>query len=262
MGFRHGDIKPDNILRFHEAHEEGGSLQDESGVPLIMQVGTWKLADFGLAKKHKTATVRRGPTETRCTTVRYEPPETEKAMNGEGSMSRLGDIWSLGAVMLECVIWLMYGDGEVERFAKEMGGGNVRGVSFYVMGGHGEVRLNDVVVEWIEHMKTDEEGQDTALGELLAVAEKYMLTSGALRDDWDVECKVVGQGLMQGTRATSKELLVLLDKIIGGTKRTIMDDEYLFKGEWMVNGRGRSGGRGPRHDPAGRLPDRPSSAPL
>ncbi|KXH67560.1 serine/threonine protein kinase [Colletotrichum salicis] len=94
---RHGDLKPENILHFLESDSKG-----------ILRV-----ADVGLARFHLEATRDRNqPTNTMTGTVRYEPPEfglTEQ-------ISRLYDVWSLGCVFLEFLIWVLYGNSKLRDF--------------------------------------------------------------------------------------------------------------------------------------------------
>ncbi|KAK1518548.1 serine/threonine protein kinase [Colletotrichum abscissum] len=94
---RHGDLKPENILHFLETDGKG----------------VLRVADVGLARFHLEATRDRNqPTNTMTGTVRYEPPEfglTEQ-------ISRLYDVWSLGCVFLEFLIWVLYGNSKLKAF--------------------------------------------------------------------------------------------------------------------------------------------------
>lgn len=93
---RHGDLKPENILRFNGFNG----------------LGVLKVADMGLAKRHVVATQDRPHvTSTRFGTIRYEAPETETAIRGR---SRLYDIWSMGCITLEFIIWILYGNDELK----------------------------------------------------------------------------------------------------------------------------------------------------
>ncbi|ROV87924.1 hypothetical protein VSDG_09444 [Cytospora chrysosperma] len=97
--YRHGDLKPENILRFKDDTE----------------IGILKIADMGLAKHHIDKTgVRVGPTTTRYGTPLYEPPEV--VLNSKEARSRQYDIWSMGCVILELIVWLLYGNEELEKF--------------------------------------------------------------------------------------------------------------------------------------------------
>ncbi|CAH0003415.1 unnamed protein product [Clonostachys byssicola] len=101
---RHGDIKPDNILVFHKA----GNPHDT-----ILCI-----ADVGLGKFHaKTTQVRMEGneiTDTKTGTSRYLPPEFDMKTNKQ--ISRLHDVWSLGCVYLEFVVWALWGEPGLKRF--------------------------------------------------------------------------------------------------------------------------------------------------
>lgn len=97
--WRHGDLKPENILRF----EDG------------TRTGTWKIADMGLARHHFAPTGRRsGPTSTQNGTPLYGPPEA--VTSSATARSRLYDIWSLGCITLEILVWLMDGFEALVKF--------------------------------------------------------------------------------------------------------------------------------------------------
>lgn len=101
---RHGDLKPENILWF-DPKNNGGTLQ---------------IADLGLATFHeKEANTknRKGmPTQTPSGTSRYEPPEMDEKRNTKDPRSRQYDIWSLGCVVLELLLWLAYSPTDLTTF--------------------------------------------------------------------------------------------------------------------------------------------------
>lgn len=184
--FRHGDLKPENILWF----------KDESG----RGIGTLKIGDWGLAKQHVIVTeLRSNKTSMEWSTRRYEPPEE---MTGHGvalkeidqrentlavpdqrenmpkKRSRLYDIWAMGCITLEFLIWLMYGPRELERFNRSLGSDSYS--RFYQVRrkrGQLEAELHDTVTKWIEHMGQDPICQPgtTALGNLLEVIQTRLL---------------------------------------------------------------------------------------
>lgn len=92
----HHDLKPENILYFILSESKHGSFQ---------------IADFGSGKVH---TYRSGSVNTRSPngTLTYEPPEAAK----EGATSRPYDMWSMGCVFLELLIWATYGYQCVKSF--------------------------------------------------------------------------------------------------------------------------------------------------
>jgi serine/threonine protein kinase len=103
---RHGDLKPENILWFKGDNN----------------MGTLQIADMGLARFHEkdahTNVRQRNDmhTSTPSGTSRYEPPETDKDRTTKEARSRQYDIWSMGCIVLELLIWLTYGYQAVEKF--------------------------------------------------------------------------------------------------------------------------------------------------
>lgn len=101
---RHGDLKPENILWF-DPKNNGGILQ---------------IADLGLAtfhKKEEDTRNRQGmPTQTPSGTSRYEPPEMDEKRNSQDPRSRQYDIWSLGCIVFELLLWLAYGPSDITIF--------------------------------------------------------------------------------------------------------------------------------------------------
>jgi serine/threonine protein kinase len=99
---RHGDIKPENILWFDDTGQgaDGRSL------------GVLKLADFGLADFHsefsKSGANAKGVTGT------YQAPEIDVV----GVVSQKYDMWSLGCVLMEFVVWYVDGWEGVDNFSK------------------------------------------------------------------------------------------------------------------------------------------------
>ncbi|KAH6890697.1 hypothetical protein B0T10DRAFT_403476 [Thelonectria olida] len=87
--YRHGDLKPENILRFKDK----------------TQIGILKIADMGL---------RGRPIVSRYGTRAYAPPEVMTMTGAHGS--RLYDIWSMGCICLELVVWLLYGCDTLRDF--------------------------------------------------------------------------------------------------------------------------------------------------
>lgn len=117
-GFRHGDIKPENILLFLG---DNGTKRPA--------LGTLVLADVGIAKFHAdhTSTRRRADyvTTNKYGTFRYEPPEIEMQINDtetqeKRNVSRKVDAWSMGCVLLEFVIWLLRGSQGQKDFDNEL----------------------------------------------------------------------------------------------------------------------------------------------
>lgn len=100
---RHGDLKPENILCFSQDNNDGSSTP---GVRMV-------ITDVGLARDHIERTQFRESTNTRVSTKRYAGPEMDIAPHAP--LSRRFDIWSMGCILLEFVIWILYGGEELIR---------------------------------------------------------------------------------------------------------------------------------------------------
>lgn len=164
--YRHGDLKPENILVFKD------------GSPF----GTLKIGDWGEARYHgKVTAIRPSRTITKFGTRRYEAPEVEVGVRitrlGQSMKrrSRLGDVWALGCITLEFIVWLLYGRKGLDQFNSE-----VSGETFYqieIKNGKRVAHVHRVAVKWMERMaKVDAcEPGETALGELLEFVQSSLL---------------------------------------------------------------------------------------
>ncbi|KAH0432247.1 tol-like protein [Colletotrichum camelliae] len=171
--YRHGDLKPENVLRFKDK----------------TFVGHFKIADMGLAKRHTEATdARGGPTSTKFGTTRYEPPET--VTNPLNARSRLYDVWSLGCIILEYIIWLLYGYDKLQEFSN-----NIQSDTgcFYLTESGGDrpgvkiAKVHPTVVSWMEYVGNDPEcSTRTAMRDLLALVRDKLLVV-ALQADKDTK---------------------------------------------------------------------------
>ncbi|KAF2107047.1 hypothetical protein BDV96DRAFT_506859 [Lophiotrema nucula] len=107
LNVRHGDLKPENILWF-EPNKDKGILQ---------------IADMGLTAFHQKdihTKQRKGlPTATPSGTSRYEPPEMDEQRDKPEPRSRQYDIWSMGCIIFELLLWLVYGNNVMQAFRDE-----------------------------------------------------------------------------------------------------------------------------------------------
>ncbi|KAM7210489.1 Protein kinase-like domain containing protein [Rhypophila decipiens] len=165
---RHGDIKPGNILCFQDR-----SQSDIMPIRLV-------LTDVGISKAHLESTKARKDkhqvTKTTLSTTRYAAPELHGNPDID-QLSRKFDVWSIGCVSVEMLIWLLYDYGEVKRFIDEADGGE----EFYeiVQNGHNSrtIIIRRLVKRWLEHIKV-EDGRcfsDTTLGRLITLIEEKLL---------------------------------------------------------------------------------------
>ncbi|PSN73725.1 HET-domain-containing protein [Corynespora cassiicola Philippines] len=143
--WRHGDLKPDNILCFKYT----SGIAVPSGPCMLV------IADVGLTKKHHAATEdRKNATRTLNGTVMYEPPEAE--LRSDQPRSRRYDIWSIGCIYLEFIIWLLYGSSELERFRTDLRPTR----QFYMIEENRNTsddtaKLHNMVRKWVEWIKSD-----------------------------------------------------------------------------------------------------------
>ncbi|KAK0619130.1 hypothetical protein B0T14DRAFT_603013, partial [Immersiella caudata] len=170
FNIRHGDIKPSNILCFKESDGNGHSI-----MPVRMVV-----TDVGTAKDHLSSTTKRRMmntiTKVNTSTARYAAPELQDVLNRDhesGVLSRKFDVWSLGCVYMEFLIWLLYGQEGQIQFLKESD-------TFFETGTSEETAAKVISADgkrWLAHM-SDNDGRcsaNTALGALLALIKDKLL---------------------------------------------------------------------------------------
>ena len=139
----HHDLKPENILYFRDLSPLGGAFQ---------------IADFGSGKVH---TYRSGSVNTRSPngTLTYEPPEAVK----EGATSRPYDMWSMGCVFLELLIWAAFNYKSVKSFTSDRDQRRSPGSQtdivaddgFWQRDGDGNITLRQSVQNWIEKLRNE-----------------------------------------------------------------------------------------------------------
>jgi serine/threonine protein kinase len=242
LGYRHGDLKPENILRF--------PVQDT-------YVGTLKLCDMGLARRHEVETENRlAATSTRYGTLRYEAPEAVTKY----PRSRLYDIWSFGCILMEWMVCLLYGRSELTRFRNDLQPG-----TFYQI--QGRVIIDPSVTRWLDHMANDFEcNGNTAMRELLILVRTKLLVIPLRSESMSpsgpaakitVPTMVIGgsdsppRSSHTSFRATAVDLKDTLDAILFKAQD---NERYLF------SGRDRTSSLGPpSHDSI--YPTRLSQAP-
>lgn len=104
----HHDIKPSNILLFLE-HETG--KHPFEGAEL--EFGRLQISDFGLGK-FRTKLEGTG-TQSIQGTVAYRAPECDPE-EGSKMQNRMYDIWCIGCMLLELLVWLFEGPEGHKKF--------------------------------------------------------------------------------------------------------------------------------------------------
>ncbi|GKT64291.1 protein kinase domain-containing protein [Colletotrichum tofieldiae] len=159
---RHGDLKPENILCF--SHDAPGPGKIPTSVKLV-------IADAGHAKVHEKVTeLRQDITNTPAGTNTYKPPEV--VYLPKEARSRRYDIWSLGCLYLEFIIWILYDRDGLQRFRTDIGPSE----PFFKE--HPEITVKDMVKKWIQYIKEDPRCSSTgptALGRFVELIETRLL---------------------------------------------------------------------------------------
>jgi serine/threonine protein kinase len=141
---RHGDIKPENILLLQEDVPETDGLECQN-ILLI--------ADFGLMDLHRRLTRSLIAPGKINGSPSYEPPELRIGRE----VSQAYDIWSLGCVFLELLIWLALGWNEVEAFTQDRAEIGVHGAhdyKFFTVT-NTQVTMRVSVKRWIQRLRDD-----------------------------------------------------------------------------------------------------------
>jgi len=94
----HHVLKPENILWFSENDTNG-------------KMGLFKISDFGISRFHD----ERGTQRANCS-LAYRAPEYDLERRGIGRITSAYDIWSMGCIFLEFIVWLLCDSGGVNEF--------------------------------------------------------------------------------------------------------------------------------------------------
>ena len=209
LSWRHGDLKPENILRFYKPGE---------------LVGTLCISDVGLAKRHIVATgFRKDASTTRFATLAYEPPEA--VIRLDAPTSRRYDIWSFGCIMLEFVVWLLYGGEGLETFWKLPV--EEKGTLFWSPGdAESRAVVNRYVTQIMDKvLATNATCQSpSAIGDLLVLVKERVLVPALSGDN---------TALLRRPRIDAAELLKELQKIENKCEKS----EYCYSGPSGHNAR-------------------------
>ncbi|KAH9880406.1 hypothetical protein IAQ61_000697 [Plenodomus lingam] len=208
---RHGDLKPENILVFMDGSSERGTM---------------KIADMGLAKQHIEKTGdRRFQTSTRYGTIQYEPPEAVETENG--GRSRLYDVWSMGCIVLEFVIWILHGNDQLVNFHDQVKGDGKQIGPYFEKQSKDALRreVHHVVRRWINQMlQFDPEcSKDSAIKDLLRLVREKLLVvplPPGRESDFNGKPRLVPPGIDEDVtryRATATEFREAMDEIISKT---------------------------------------------
>lgn len=195
-GCRHGNLDPENVWRY-----EDGS-----------RVGVMKLCGIGWESHH----LQGDPNLDR-----YSPPEA--TWDPDYERSRRYDMWSIGCIILELIIWLLYGNDELEPFIRSINeASNGRG-QYWVVGGdrtHRSAQVHPNVRACMDYIAKDPEcnrPHATAIRDLLTIVKTRLLV-----------VPVAAINFTQSRdRAGSRELL---NSIRGMLEKGKSNSEYWYTG--------------------------------
>jgi serine/threonine protein kinase len=154
---RHGDLKPSNILIFHNQPDAGSEGNYD-------HCGTWVLSDFGISRiKHNDKLESESGSDTPESSAgdqtipgvgdlgdrQYVAPETEIHQ----CLSSASDIWSLGCVMLEVLVWLMYGHKGRQGFLLDLGSDKDGREPFWFVTDSDQIKLKPAIFTWMERLE-------------------------------------------------------------------------------------------------------------
>ncbi|KAH9206157.1 hypothetical protein DL95DRAFT_251274, partial [Leptodontidium sp. 2 PMI_412] len=207
--WRHGDVKPANILRF----KNKGSW-----------LGTLKLADLGRAKQRQGATQEQRSTEIDLWRSKaHEAPDIHVDPNA--SMSRLYDSWSFGTVIFDIIVWMLYGRQSLHNFAETTAVFESQGSPYWTR--HGDsAEVSTMTKLWISHiLRVDAEcnrPEGTAMGDLMKlVRDELLIVKLPNLSDRDTS----GETAVPGRRSNAARLLHQLEEI---RTKARSDAKYLF----------------------------------
>jgi serine/threonine protein kinase len=211
--WRHGDITPDNILRF----ETDGTW-----------LGTLKLADLGRAKQRYLATRELPNKEIDAwRTKPYEAPDIWIS-KGEASMSRLYDCWGMGCVFFEAIVWMLYGQQAIWNFDETTTKAQKEGTPYWSRVGDSDAEVSQLVRGWMDHILEEDPECNrkggTVMGDLMKLVKKKLFQIH-LPPDSDV--------YMDGFRTNAKDMRQDLWAILvraEAEEEGQTDDQYIFTG--------------------------------
>ncbi|KAF7535270.1 hypothetical protein G7054_g5510 [Neopestalotiopsis clavispora] len=217
--YRHGDLKPENILRFRNHRDQS-------------RLGILKIADLGLAKRQHDLADIRPPTNTRFDTARYESPEVYT----NTPRSQRYDIWSMGCIILELIVWMLYGYDQLSNLQQSIDEDCLpsKGTYFKVYALEEQARVHDTVLSWMSYMMTNDPecSQPSAIRDLLILVKTKLLVvplsnkpKTAMDHEFDSDSGLSrrmdhSSQEIESSRANSTILLASLEEILKKTQRS------------------------------------------
>ncbi|KAL2074322.1 hypothetical protein VTL71DRAFT_8100 [Oculimacula yallundae] len=171
----HHDIKPQNLLHFKPESKSHGIIT---------------IADFGIGKFHS---IHSGTgTGTHRGTITYAAPESRvlqdiESPGGSGTTKKLNlsrpyDVWSLGCVLMEITVWLVFGTRSLDQFNSARLGPescdphSYNTDSFFKLDEGGVAMVRQQVNDWMVRLGQDSRLQDpnSSLAGLLTLVKEVL----------------------------------------------------------------------------------------
>lgn len=197
--YRHRNLEPEDVWRY-----EDGS-----------RVGVMKLRDIGWGSHFLQG-------DSTLSRISYGPPD--ETLDPDSAWSRrYYDTWSIGCIIMEFIIWLLYGTDELESFIHGIEETSSSRSPYWVVEEDGTRRWAQVhpsVRACMDHIAKDPEcsgTHETAIGDLLTIVRTRLLV---------VSVPSINVPRSQG-RAGSKELF---NSIRGMLEKGKSNSEYWYTG--------------------------------
>lgn len=196
--YRHGNLEPEDIWRY-----EDGS-----------RVGVMKLCGIGWERHHLQG-------DSTLNKLSYGPPEA--TLDPDFARSRRYDMWSIGCIILELIIWLLYGTDELESFIRGINRASDSCSPYWVVkedGTHRWAQVHPNVQACMDHIAKDPEcngAHATAIRDLITIVRTRLLV---------IPVSSFTVSGSQG-RADSGELLNAIRRMLGKGRS---NNEYWYTG--------------------------------
>jgi hypothetical protein len=188
-------------------------------------LGTLKLADLGRPKQRKGIT--RDQTNQEIDLWRSEAHEAPDIhVNPDASMSRLYDSWSMGTVIFNLIVWMLYGKRQLHNFTDTAAVFETQGSPYWTRLGRRSAEVSAMAKLWMSHiLRLDVEcnrPEGTVVGDLMKLVRDELLVVDLPPLDFrDIDKAANGQ------RSNAARLSYRLKEI---RERAHNDEEYLFTG--------------------------------
>lgn len=165
------------------------------------------------------------------TTFRYEPPESTEENK---AWPRRYDVWSIGCIMLEFLVWMVWGKQELEEFNKRIVNEFGKSVHYFELekrNGQTSCRVHSAVSATMDELAQHAECKagKTALGDLLKlVRTRLLVVSLGSQSFGKGKTPQINADTQVQPRADSRALKMALDEIIERGKK---NRSYWLKGE-------------------------------